>query len=307
MRIRNYFFLAVSVTLITAIVVYQLEIYLKETGLPNVAPVLVSEDSTSSVMLLASSSTLDSSMALSSTTSASTSSYTSPISSSTPSSSSTSSSILVSTKETEKKPVVPVFKLDVPYYKQQYANSCEAASLRMALAYYGIKISDDLDIVQKFGYNPRDKDVVNNEWDDPQEMFVGNIDIVGSANGYGVYGKPVAKAAIDYGREADYETVITPHLLAKEIKAGYPIILWGYTSLTNPAYTWNLASGGKVTAFKGEHARVVVGFAGNVDDPDGFYVHDPFNGKASEYWTSEKLMDQVYAVPGVTNQVVVVR
>ncbi len=200
-----------------------------------------------------------------------------------------------------------VFKLDVPYFHQQYANSCEAASLRMALAYYGIKIGDDLGIVKRFGYKPRDKDVANNEWDDPQEMFVGNIDIVGSTKGYGVYGKPVVKTAISYGRDAYLETNITAGLLSKEIKAGHPIILWGYTSITAPAYTWNIAGGGEVKAFKGEHARLVIGFEGDVTNPTGFYVHDPFNNKKSEYWTVKRLMKQVSAVPGVTNQAVVVK
>ncbi len=200
-----------------------------------------------------------------------------------------------------------VFKLDVPYFQQQYANSCEAASLRMALAYYNIEIPDDMDIVERFGYNPRVKDTVLNEWDNPQEMFVGNIDIIGSTEGYGVYGQPVAKTAISYGRDADYETNITAQFLSKELKAGYPIILWGYTSMTEPAYTWNLEDGGEVIAFKGEHARLVIGFTGEVENPTGFYVHDPFNGNESEYWETDKLMENVYAVPGVTNQAVVVK
>ena len=175
------------------------------------------------------------------------------------------------------------------------------------MAYYGVKISDDLDIVKQFGYKPRDKDVVNNEWDDPQEMFVGDIDIVGSTKGYGVYGKPVVKVAISYGRDAYLETNITAKFLSKEIKAGHPIVLWGYTSITAPAYTWNLADGGEVRAFKGEHARLVIGFEGDMANPTGFYVHDPFNNNKSEYWTVGKLMGQVNAVTGVTNQAVVIK
>jgi uncharacterized protein YvpB len=148
-------------------------------------------------------------------------------------------SLIIATKTSElvvgdTKKVQEVFKLKVPYFSQQYANSCEASSLRMALAYYHIEILDDMDIVQRFGYNPRKKDTVLNEWDNPQEMFVGNIDIVGSTEGYGVYGKPVEKAAVSYGREAVYITKITAQLLAKELKAGHPIILWGYTSITAP-------------------------------------------------------------------------
>jgi uncharacterized protein YvpB len=205
------------------------------------------------------------------------------------------------------KPAPKVFKLDVPYFSQQYKNSCEAASLRMALAYYDIEISDDLEIVKRFGYKPRQKDTILNEWDNPQEMFVGNIDIVGSTEGYGVYGQPVVKTAISYGRDAYYETNITAQFLAKEIKAEHPIILWGYTSITNPPYTWNLKDGGEVKAFKGEHARLVIGFEGDVENPTGFYIHDPFNGNRSEYWSAGKLIKHIYTVPGVTNQAVVIK
>ena len=212
--------------------------------------------------------------------------------------------------DTNRKPTDPskIVKLEVPYFKQQYNNSCEAASLRMALAFYGIKVDDDLDIVQKFGYTPKLKDVINNIWDNPNEMFVGDINAVGSTTGYGVYSQPVVKTAISYGKTDSYDTkVITSQLLAKEIKAGHPVILWGYTSITTVPYTWNLTGGGEVTAFKGEHARLVVGFAGDITNPDGFYVHDPFNDRQYEYWPTDKLIDQVYAVDGITNQAVIVK
>jgi len=200
-----------------------------------------------------------------------------------------------------------VFKLKVPYFAQQYRNSCEAASLRMALAYYGINIADDMEIVQKFGYKPRPKNVELNEWDDPREMFVGSIGVGDDFGGYGVYGAPVMKAAISYGRDASYETIITATTLAREIRAGHPIVFWGYTSMATPAYSWKVPGGGEVTAIKGEHARVLVGVAGPKDNPSGFYLNDPINGRSFEYWTTEKLMDNFYAVPGVTNQAVIVR
>ena len=274
MRIRNYFFLALALVIIGVIG------FTRDNSLPTHVvksePVVVTDDLNQEKGIVFKESTSDDSVqSVQSVQSA--------------------------------KPVTKVFKLDVPYFPQQYANSCEASSLRMALAYYDIEISDDLEIVQKFGYNPRQKDTILNEWDNPQEMFVGNIDIVGSTEGYGVYGQPVVKTAISYGRDAYYETNITAQFLAKEIKAGHPIVLWGYTSITNPAYTWNLKDGGEVKAFKGEHARLVIGFAGDVENPTGFYLHDPFNGNKSEYWETDKLIKHVYAVPGVTNQAVVIK
>ena len=149
MRIRNYFFLAIGVTLITASVVYQAEIMMTKGSQPIVT---ASDKKTLDIDTL----NVNTNNSISSTG---------------PSTGDTTQNEISS--ESEPAPTVPVFKLDVPYYQQQYANSCEAASLRMALAYYGINISDDLEIVKKFGYDPRDKDTINNEWDNPQEMFVG--------------------------------------------------------------------------------------------------------------------------------------
>ncbi len=199
-----------------------------------------------------------------------------------------------------------IYKLKVPYFKQQYMNSCEAASLRMALAYYGIT-TDDMEIVKKFGYNPRYKDTATNSWDDPREMFVGFVDVLGSNSGYGVYGPPVEKAAKQFGRDAQFKNVVTPRYIAEEIKAGHPVILWGFTSTREPPYTWNVPRGGTVAAFKGEHARLVVGVKGSVSNPLGFYVHDPINGNQYQYWETNKLMRQALYLPGVTDQVVVVK
>ncbi len=194
-------------------------------------------------------------------------------------------------------------KLNVPYFRQQYLNSCEAASLRMVLGFYGVQL-DDMQILQRIGYRPRAKDVVKNEWDDPQEQFVGFVD---NTNGYGVYGLPVSYAAASFGRRVEYRVSITPQFLAKEIASGHPVIVWGSTSVTAPAYTWNLPNGGMARAFKGEHARVVVGLRGDVNDPIGFYIHDSLNGLQFQYWSTEDLMKNIYSVPGVTNQAVVVR
>ncbi|HEY1037631.1 MAG TPA: C39 family peptidase [Candidatus Paceibacterota bacterium] len=198
------------------------------------------------------------------------------------------------------------FRLNVPYYKQQYTNSCEAASLRMALAYRGI-FKNDMELIVLMGYKPRPRDLVNNIWDDPQEMYVGEVDVVDISKGYGVYGKPVARVARELGRRADFADDITPYALAAEVRRGNPVLMWGYTSLTGSPYTWNTPEGKTVTAFRGEHSRLVVGYEGEVENPTGFYVHDPFNGREYEYWTSQALFAQFHAVKNVTNQAVVVR
>ena len=202
------------------------------------------------------------------------------------------------------------FKLKVPYFKQQYPNSCEASALRMALAYKGIVQNDDADILTKFTYNPRAKDWVNNIWDDPHQQYVGFVHVSGRPNGgYGVYGAPVKKAIESFGRAGEYATgtAVTAQFLAQELNKGNPIIIWGYTSLTEAPYTWTTSEGVVVKAVRGEHARTVVGYKGTPTSPKGFYVHDPFTGKANVYWTAQALMDHMGKVPGVTDQAVVVK
>lgn len=200
--------------------------------------------------------------------------------------------------------------LKIPAYKQQYANSCEASTLRMALAYKGIKISNDVSLLSRFGYNPTYKDWTNNIWDDPQKQFVGFVDIAGKPlGGYGVYGLPVVKAIKSYGLDAEYatSTAITPSFLAQSIENKNPVIVWGYSSYTEPPYTWTTKDGVVVKAFRGEHVRLVVGFKGTVNNPEGFYINDSLKGKNTEYWTTKKLMENIKKVPGVTDQAVVVK
>lgn len=213
------------------------------------------------------------------------------------------------TTQTISKNTYKDIKLKVPYYKQPYANSCEATSLRMALAYKGL-IKNEIQILTQFTYNPTFKDWVNNIWDDPQKQYVGYVDISGRPNGgYGVYGLPVVRAVESFGKHATYATgtAITAQFLAEAIDAKNPVMIWGYTSLKEPVYTWTTREGVVVTAVRGEHVRLAVGFKGTLANPAGFYVHDPFTGKKYEYWSAQKLIDHIQKVPGVTDQAVVIR
>ncbi len=197
--------------------------------------------------------------------------------------------------------------LKVPYYQQQYTNSCEAAATKMVLEYHGIYLDED-EILKSFNYNPRQKDTTNNVWDDPNEMFVGFVDKKGPENGYGVYGPAVVKGIKKFEVDATHHasSSINLKLIAQSIKDDKPVIFWGYTSLTQKPYTWKTESGKTIKAFRGEHARVVVGFEGTVNNPTGFYVHDPINGKKNEYWSKNKLLTNLTAVPDVTDQLVII-
>jgi len=181
----------------------------------------------------------------------------------------------------------------------------------MVLAYYGIFVND-MDLINLFGYNPRSKNIEENSWDDPDKMFVGFVDVQGSTSGYGVYSSPVIKVIHHFDRVGEEKTKFNAGEFAREIKNGYPIMMWGYTSITAPPYFWNTVDKegditGTVKAFRGEHVRLIVGFRGSVEDPEGFYVHDSLSSTGYNYWSREKLSEQFYRVVGVTDQAIVIK
>ena len=145
-----------------------------------------------------------------------------------------------------------------------------------------------------------------NVWDDPAEMFVGYVEK--GKIGYGAYAEPVAKAAKSFGRGADVYKNVSPQILAEHIMNGHPVIVWGYYLYSTPVkYAWKTEAGRIFLGIEG-HTRVVYGFVGSVDSPEGFYVNDPnfVNGGADQYWSTEKLMKNMNIMGEVSNQAVVV-
>lgn len=198
---------------------------------------------------------------------------------------------------------VPTVRLSVPYYKQVYAQSCEASSVRMALAYRGTH-SSDWDILQRFGYNPTTKNHDANTWDDPQKQFVGDVNgNQGKGTGWGVYAEPVASTVRSFGRGATVQYGVSAQWLAQQIHSDRPVVLWGIWGSSAQIQTWNLPSGGTAAGPFPMHVRLVVGVKGSVDNPLGFYVHDPITGSA--YWSTSQLMSNTYKA-GPANQAVAI-
>lgn len=174
-------------------------------------------------------------------------------------------------------------KLNVPSYRQVYAQSCEASSLRMALAYRGTHDSD-WNILQKFGYNPRPRDNAKNEWDDPNLQFVGDVrGDQGRGTGWGVYAGPVARAASQYGRGTALAYGANAGFVAQQIHAGNPVIAWGVWRVGAKIDSWTTPAGKTVSGPIPMHVRLIIGVKGEPHDPIGFYVNDPITGPA--YWT----------------------
>lgn len=211
------------------------------------------------------------------------------------------------TLKLEKTPNLSMFDvvtLDVPVYKQEYKNSCEESALRMVLAYYDITTTD-MEVVQKVGYAPRTRNWEKNIWDDPSEMFVGDIN---KPSGYGAFAPALAKAARAYGREAESYSPVSAQFIAEQVYQGYPVMVWGFFRTPNYIkYSWKTDSGKEIEAYSGEHVRVVMGVVGSKDNPTGFFLNDPLTGEGKVYWSTERLMKHMNIWGNLTNQAVVVK
>ena len=89
--------------------------------------------------------------------------------------------------------------LAVKLHYQAHNLSCEAAALKMALAYEGIAI-DELTLMRFMSVDTRparfDARGRLASWGDPAKSYVGNVDgHIELYTGYGVYQAPVARAA----------------------------------------------------------------------------------------------------------------
>jgi uncharacterized protein YvpB len=181
--------------------------------------------------------------------------------------------------------------LNVPWYHQAFELSCEAASLRMALAYEGVATTDAaiLDIV---GADPSRATFVNGalRWGDPYVSFVGNVQASELAlTGYGMYYPTVVKAATQLGGHvlAQGEGIV-PDAVYKAVLAGHPVVTWvtyEWVTLQRQDYA---AFDGRVIPYAGpgEHAVTVVGV-----DPTRVLVNNPWSGPE---WVSKALFERIY-------------
>ena len=168
--------------------------------------------------------------------------------------------------------------LDIAVDLQDKPLSCEAAALKMALAQYGIRTSED-SIMQKVGFDPTPHK--GNTWGDPSSAFVGDINGRQNTTGYGVYWGPIARAASTW-RPSEARTGMTVAELTHEILDGHPVIVWGVYG-NGYRDDWKTPSGKTILAWKGEHTRTVIGFIGSPEAPSTMILNDPYAGRL--YWS----------------------
>ncbi|MEK9157983.1 MAG: C39 family peptidase [Patescibacteria group bacterium] len=164
----------------------------------------------------------------------------------------------------------------IPFHRQEHSLSCEMASLKMALGYYGVDVSE-ADLISELKFDttgPRQK---NNIWGDPENGFVGNIDGKMPNSGYGVYEGPVADVAVKYRPAKPIKGAILEDIL-NAVAEKHPVIIW-VTLPGNYDISWKTAGGKDIVAQYGEHARLLVGFSGTINDPKDLFFIDPVYGR----------------------------
>ena len=188
--------------------------------------------------------------------------------------------------------------LDIKIHYQEHNLTCEAAALKMALAYEGI----DVDEMTLIGYMTRDARAAAFDshghlvaWGDPAQGFVGNPDgHIERYTGYGVYDQPVAFAAllaganvIDYGGGL-YGSPIAPSEVYDAVLDGHPVVAWiSNTYRTVGLKQYTAYDGATVSYTLTEHAVTVIGVR-----PDAVLINDPWFG---QHWHSKSQFEAAYA------------
>lgn len=181
--------------------------------------------------------------------------------------------------------------LAVPEYRQQESDDCEAASLRMVLAYRGIRRSD-AQLLATIGVDLKHPGFgrSGSTSGDPYRAFVGspNGSEVGGS-GYGVfYPRIAAAASADGAKVLLAQQSIAPDLLYLQVLAGHPAVVWiDYLYRALPT-SWYRAYDGRLIPYEGpaEHAVAIVGVS-----ETGVYINDPARGS---YWVSKARFEAGY-------------
>lgn len=172
--------------------------------------------------------------------------------------------------------------LEIPLDWQDHALSCEAASLKMALNYKEVFVSEE-EIMKKVGYDPTPRQ--NNVWGDPYETFVGNIDGKICATGFGVFETALARAAGEW-RPAQSFFQWGIQDLTREIAQGNPVVVWGTLPNKNLRdCSWHTKDGRYIKAFRETHVRLAIGFLGSPESPTAIILNDPLAGRL--YWSAD--------------------
>jgi uncharacterized protein YvpB len=191
-------------------------------------------------------------------------------------------------------PTQRVLAIQIDY--QDHRLSCEAAALKMALAYEGIRV-DELTLMRYMTLDSRPARFSGGNlvtWGDPAKAYVGNPDgHIEWYTGYGVYNAPVARAAARAGAHVLasgsglYGKGIAPSAIYAAVLSGHPAVVWiSNTYRQVPLSRYTAYDGAIVSYTLTEHAVTVVGVR-----PGAVLINDPWFGKA---WHSKAQFESAY-------------
>lgn len=189
-------------------------------------------------------------------------------------------------------------RFNVPFYRQQYRASCSAASLRMILSYKGIDVKD-MEIIYRMGYNPRQIDRSGNfpKWDDPDEMFVGDVNgKITEGTAAGPDALPIVKAAKSFGRDSSRSLNINTNWISDQISKGKLVIAFGAFGGSNSFIQWITPNGRIETMNVKSHIVTVIGYKGEFNEPLGFWVNDPLSSN-TEFWSNSQMQNFINLDP----------
>ncbi|MDE7390021.1 MAG: C39 family peptidase [Lachnospiraceae bacterium] len=184
-------------------------------------------------------------------------------------------------------------QLKVPYYCQIYdmPTGCELVSARMALEYYGVKVSYD-DILKHLNRSDLSVDKKGRLYGlSPNQAFIGSPK---TNSGFGCYPQVIAdmitSMELDGVRVDDTSSLRLDFVAETYLTLGFPVLVWATIGMGDAPETdsWYLVDqNGKITKEKytwlaNEHCLVMVGY-----DKNYYYFNDPLAGYATVKYSRE--------------------
>ncbi len=182
------------------------------------------------------------------------------------------------------------YAFEVPLFFQQTSFSCNIYTAIMVLAWKGIG-ADAYSLISEIGYNDQR---IGDTWiGNPYREYVGTAD---GDWGYGVYWPPIRNILSARGVYSEPREGWNVVDMANTIVQGHPVIVWRYNGVGGGQnISWTAWDGTYVYAFNGMHGTVVTGVHGNPNNPDAFYIQDPWLGR---FWMDRWTFDAFWSYSG---------
>lgn len=153
--------------------------------------------------------------------------------------------------------------LPVRAFAQEQNLSCEVATARMLLAYYGHNI-DEATLQSALPLN-----------ENPYLGFRGNVDGRIGFDNYGVYAVPIVDILNSNGVHSTAYFSVDENFVKQKLAEGKPVIIWGTARLKNRGKTiYPEVDNQKVKIVLGEHTYLIHGY-----DNGRFLVNDSIGGR----------------------------